>query len=76
MDYLPPAGLKFFDVLRAVLTTDTMLFGKGQPGLPIPVDPGISQTRPHPTRSGLVVHRGVDAQSECTAAELSRPACG
>jgi hypothetical protein len=28
MDYLPPVGLTFFDVLRAVLVTDTMLFGK------------------------------------------------
>ena len=28
MDYLPPVGLTFFDVLRAVLATDTMLFGK------------------------------------------------
>jgi hypothetical protein len=28
MDYLPPVGLKLFDVLRAVLVTDTMLFGR------------------------------------------------
>jgi hypothetical protein len=28
LDYLPPVGLTFFDVLRGVLTVDTMLFGK------------------------------------------------
>ena len=28
IDYLPPGGGTFFDVLRAVLVTDTMLFGK------------------------------------------------
>lgn len=28
LDYLPPVGLTFFDVLRAALVTDTMLFGK------------------------------------------------
>jgi hypothetical protein len=28
MDYLPPVGLTLFDVLRAALVTDTMLFGK------------------------------------------------
>ena len=28
MDYLPPVGVRFFDVLRAMLTSDIMLFGR------------------------------------------------
>jgi hypothetical protein len=28
IDYLPPVGITFYDVLRAVLATDTMLFGR------------------------------------------------
>ena len=28
MDYLPPVGMRFFDVLRAMLTSDILLFGR------------------------------------------------
>ena len=31
-DYRPPVDLKLVDVLRAVLVTDTMLFGKANQG--------------------------------------------
>ena len=76
VDYLPPVGLAFFDVLRAVLATDTMLFGKANQGYRSLLVQAFHKRGLIPRDAGSLATGGADVEPERTGTEPTGSARG